>query len=126
MATINEIVGDPFNERALGCILGAMAADSCGSYLELYGGFEDHQLMIASDKVMDDCMTMPGGGIHQVASGQVTDDSELMQCLLWGYVESNLKDENPRVFDLNAVAKRFGMWYNSKPFDIGNATTNGV
>jgi len=64
MATISESCKDPFNERAYGCILGAMAADSCGSYLEFYGGFKDQDLMNASDKVLDECMTMPGGGVH--------------------------------------------------------------
>ena len=31
-------------------------------------------------------MSMPGGGCHKVAPGQVTDDSELAMCLLHGLV----------------------------------------
>ena len=75
---------------------------------------------------MDDCMTMPGGGVHEVAPGQITDDSELMMCLLWGYVDSNKDDSQPRVFDLDALAIRCAMWVNSDPFDIGNTTENAL
>lgn len=92
MAIINESIKTPFNERAFGCIVGAFCGDSCGSYLEFYGGTEDHKLIIPSEEVLDTTMKMPGGGYHGVAPGQVTDDSELMQCLLWGYVESNKDD----------------------------------
>lgn len=36
---------------------------------------------------MDDCMEMPGGGPFNLAGGQVTDDSELATCLLWGIID---------------------------------------
>jgi ADP-ribosylglycohydrolase len=126
MGIISESVKDPFNERAWGCLMGAFVADSCGSYLEFYGGTEDHELIMASEEVLDKCMTMPGGGYHRVAAGQVTDDTELMQCLLWGYVDSNPEDALPRKLDLNLLSTRYGNWYNSDPFDIGNATTEAL
>ena len=126
MAIINESVKTPFNERAFGCLLGAFCGDSCGSYLEFYGGEQDHKLIIPSEEVLNAAMSMPGGGYHAVAAGQVTDDSELMQCLLWGYVESNKDDEQPRKFDLNCVSERYGDWFNSDPFDIGMATTEAL
>ena len=47
-------------------------------------------------------------------------------CLLWGYVESNKEDAEPRKFDVNAVADRYGQWYNSDPFDIGRTTENAL
>ena len=82
--------------------------------------------MNASDKVLDECMTMPGGGVHQVAAGQITDDGELMMCLLQGYANSNQEDVEPRKFDVNAVANMYGMWYNSDPFDMGRTTENAL
>ena len=33
---------------------------------------------------MDKCMEMNGGGMFNVGPGQVTDDSELASCLMWG------------------------------------------
>ena len=38
---------------------------------------------------MNICMSMPGGGPHKVAPGQVTEDSELAMCLMWGLIEGN-------------------------------------
>lgn len=35
---------------------------------------------------MDECMKMPGGGPHGVGAGQITDDSELAMCLMWGLI----------------------------------------
>lgn len=126
MTIINQSIKDPFNERVFGCLMGAFISDSCGSYLEFYGGTDDDKLIMASEEVLNKCMTMPGGGYHKIAAGQVTDDTELMQCLLWGYVESNKVKAEPRKFDLNAVAARYGEWFNSQPFDIGNATEEAL
>jgi hypothetical protein len=44
-----------FEDRAVGCILGAYTADSCGSFLEFIR-------KPASEKDMEKCMKMPGGG----------------------------------------------------------------
>jgi ADP-ribosylglycohydrolase len=30
---------------------------------------------------------MPGGGPFRLASGQITDDSELASCLMWGIIQ---------------------------------------
>ena len=75
-----------FDDMAFGCLLGAFAADSCGSYLE----FTEET---ASSQDMYMAMMMPGGGPHSVAAGQITDDSEMAMSLLTGIVEENDKDE---------------------------------
>jgi ADP-ribosylglycohydrolase len=128
MAIISESIKTEFNERAFGCIMGAFIGDSCGSYLEFYGGFDDRMLILPNDEILNKTMEMPGGGHHRVAPGQVTDDSELMQCLLWAYVESNenVQANETKKFDLNKVGNRYGSWYNSGPFDIGQATSQGL
>ena len=46
---MDSIVPNSFEDRAYGCILGAFAADACGSYLEFEGA-------VISEKVMDTCM----------------------------------------------------------------------
>ena len=38
---------------------------------------------------MDDCMQMNGGGPFGLFPGQVTDDSEMAMCLMWGLIQSN-------------------------------------
>ena len=64
-----------FDDMAFGCLLGAFAADSCGSYLEFHEETADQQELYMA-------MMMPGGGPHSVASGQITDDSEMAMSLL--------------------------------------------
>ena len=54
--------------------------------------------------------------------GQITDDSELAQCLLHGLCESiDLGYLSP-----DAICKHYGMWIQSRPFDIGNTCRSGL
>ena len=61
-------------------------------------------------------MRLEGGGSLQVGPGQITDDSEMAMCLLAA------AHEDPKHLNLNNIAKYFGKWYNSHPFDIGYTT----
>lgn len=70
-----QVQPDTFEDRAYGCILGAFIGDACGSYNEF-------ERKICSDKKMDKCMQMNGGGPFGLAGGQITDDSELAMCLM--------------------------------------------
>ena len=49
---------------------------------------------------------------------QVSDDSELALCLALGLTEGR-----PPLYPAEAVARRYGQWYKTRPFDIGQATT---
>lgn len=121
MQLINAEIGDPFNERAFGCIIGAFVGDSAGSYIE----FDE---LLPSPAKMEICMKMPGGGYHGVAAGQVTDDSEMLQCLMLGYIKSNegLGTGDEKQFDFNIVGNQYARWYGSQPFDIGQATETSI
>lgn len=59
-------------------------------------------------------MTLPGGGLHKIGPGEITDDGELSISLARGLVEGKGK------LNLNCIANCFGEWFESKPFDIGN------
>ena len=54
---MENIIKDSFEDRAYGAILGAFAADSCGSFREFSGN-------VAGAEEMEVCMAMPGGGPH--------------------------------------------------------------
>ena len=82
MAAIKKLRKNSFESHAYGCILGAFAGDSIGSYLEFY-------TRPANQEQIQDCMDMYGGGVHQVGSGQVTDDSEMAWSLMLGILDSN-------------------------------------
>jgi ADP-ribosylglycohydrolase len=46
-------------------------------------------MTVIPEDTMDDIMKMPGGGVHgKLGAGQVTDDSELAMCLMWGLIKS--------------------------------------
>ena len=52
-------------------------------------------------------MKMPGGGPFDLVSGQITDDSEMAMCLMWGLIDGN-KDLDPkkdeRVLSTSSIA----------------------
>lgn len=80
-----SIEPDSFRDRAFGCILGAFLSDSCGSYNEF-------STVVASERFMDECMKMKGGGPWRLCPGQITDDSELAMCQMSGLIQSIIID----------------------------------
>jgi len=64
-------------------------------------------------------MTMPGGGHWKVGPGQITDDSEISMCLLWSIVEENKDKSQSPCLNNQQIAKFYGEWIKSDPFDIG-------
>lgn len=81
---------------------------------------------VAQEKDIREAMTMPGGGPLSVDSGQVTDDSEMAHCLMQAIIESNEQGQEEKVFNADVVAKWYGKWVHSDPFDIGNATESAL
>ena len=72
-------------------------------------------------------MGLPGGGPWELGPGQVTDDSELAMCLMWGLVEGNEESkEDENIMPTASIAKYYSKWMNSPPFDIGTTTINGI
>lgn len=83
-------------------------------------------------------MKMLGGGPHYVGPGQVTDDSELALCMMWGIIygdnywytkqsNDNVKPQNwLKILDPDYIAEYYKKWYLSPPFDIGISTTNAL
>jgi ADP-ribosylglycohydrolase len=65
-------------------------------------------------------MTFPGGGVFDLAPGQFTDDGEMTMALV------NALAENNGVYDQDLVARSYSDWADSKPFDIGNATSSAL
>ncbi|RKZ88434.1 MAG: hypothetical protein DRR19_12555 [Candidatus Parabeggiatoa sp. nov. 1] len=99
-------------DAALGCFLGACVGDAAGAVLEFIG----YKPSMAEVK---HAMTMSGGGIMGVASGQVTDDSELALCLAQALASS-------QDFNLEQIAQNYAKWINSHPFDMGMTTRHSL
>lgn len=107
--------------RALGALFGASIGDSLGSYIEfLYDDNTPGRPLPAlpTAAAIKKTLTMPGGGTHGVAVGQVTDDTE-MACAL----ASVLAGRDPRAgFPTAAVRAAYVAWVKSGPFDLGIST----
>ena len=103
---------------AYGALLGAAVGDSCGSYLEFQRGSITPQLV-------DKALTMPGGGIWRIASGQLTDDTELALCLAHGLLEAATPipaDSSSLQYGglpASCIARWYSKWIASRPFDCG-------
>ena len=94
-------------DAALGAVLGALVGDAAGAVLEFIG-------RPITEEDVADALTMPGGGIWNVAPGQITDDGELTMSLLNALCE---RPDEPTHAAVHYVA-----WVASDPFDIGATT----
>lgn len=96
-------------EHAHGALLGVFVGDAAGATLE----FSDIPI---SESMARQAIHMPGGGIHAVGPGQITDDSELTIALARA-----LEGHHPHHgFPAGTVAKQYRAWYASSPFDVGS------
>jgi ADP-ribosylglycohydrolase len=95
-------------DAALGAVLGALVGDAAGAVLEFFG-------RPIPEGDVEHALTMPGGGVWNVAPGQITDDGELTMSLLNALCES---PDRPRL----AAATHYARWVASDPFDMGNTT----
>lgn len=94
-------------DAAFGSVIGACVGDAAGGVLEFWGS-------LPTPEDVDHAMTMPGGGVFNLAPGQITDDGELTISLAQALQTS--------IFSLEAIAQRYAEWVNSSPFDIGITT----
>lgn len=99
-------------DAAMGSLLGACVGDAAGAVLEFIGAKPNLSQV-------NHAMTMPGGGMMGVASGQITDDGELTLCLAQALSKSS-------TFPLETIAQNYNRWVNSDPFDIGFTTRSSL
>jgi ADP-ribosyl-[dinitrogen reductase] hydrolase len=97
---------------AMGCLLGALAGDAAGATLEFLG-------RQPTAEEVNLAMQMCGGGVWNIAPGQITDDGELTLCLAQALAES------PN-FDRETIARNYARWVDSNPFDIGSTTEKSL
>ena len=107
-------------DRAYGAVMGAATGDAYGAVLEFF----DSDITLQDVKK---AMTLPGGGIWDVSSGQITDDTEMALSQANAIKEYiNMPPVNNLVVTEvlgGYLARHYYNWYLSKPFDIGNTTS---
>lgn len=99
-------------EVARGAVLGALAGDAAGATLEFIG-------RVPKLQEVKQAMKMVGGGVWQVAPGQITDDGEMTLCLVQALA-------GKPAFDRNLAAKNYRRWLQSMPFDVGITTRKAL
>jgi hypothetical protein len=87
-----------------GAFFGFLIGDSIGSHI----AFQVTNI----DEHVPNALYMNGGGTYNLNPGQVTDDSELAFSLGYGLIEG------AGTYDPDLIAKHYGLWLKSKPFDI--------
>lgn len=96
---------------AYGAFLGAAVGDAAGAPLEFMNG--GHRKIPAH--MIHQALTFPGGGVIQVAPGQITDDTELALSMGAALRSTPLRYGFPE----DRVAYEYVEWFRSRPFDIG-------
>jgi ADP-ribosyl-[dinitrogen reductase] hydrolase len=91
-----------------GCLLGLACGDALGAPLEFMSAAD----IRSKHGVVTE---MLGGGWLHLRPGQVTDDTQMMLCILESHTETG-------GFDPQDIADRFAEWYIGGPPDIGNLT----
>ena len=97
---------------AIGCLLGACCGDAAGATLEFIG-------RKPTNAEVENALNMPGGGVWNVAPGQITDDGELTLCLAHALA-------GQPSFEIESIARQYASWIESHPFDIGITTRTSL
>ena len=95
-------------DRARGVLLGQFIGDALGTTVEFASSAE------VKTRFPRGLRDIVGGGPFRVLPGQVTDDGELALALVRTLVAHGL--------DLDARARAYARWHDSKPFDCGATT----
>ncbi len=96
-------------DRALGSVVGALIGDAAGGIFEFMGRPPTLQEAQAA-------LDLPGGGVFELAPGQVTDDGEMTMALFGAIAKGK------GAYRQELAAQAYCEWEQSNPFDIGLAT----
>ena len=106
-------VEDKVLARAQGCLLGQIAGDSLGSLVEFKTPEEIRLEYPAGVRDLAD------GGPFNLIAGQPTDDSEMALVLARLLAERG-------AYSTKEARRRYMLWMESDPFDIGHAVLSGL
>ncbi len=109
----HAIAGAAVLARAQGCLLGQLAGDALGSLVEFRSAESIRRRYPGGVRDMAD------GGTWETIAGQPTDDSEMALILARSLVRAGGWSHEP-------VRAAYRAWYDSRPFDIGNTTRQGL
>lgn len=111
------------DSHACGAILGAAIGDAAGATCEFSRS--------PSETDVSQALEMVGKGPHELAPGQITDDTELAICLARGLINGNSASAEDGIllrFSAEMIAIYYILWAFSDPppFDIGGTTNSAL
>lgn len=104
---MNDVFLDQTKDQAKGCLLGLAIGDALGATNEFK----------TKEAIAQPVRDLIGGGWLGLKAGEITDDTEMMLCILEAYSSG---------YSLERVGANFLGWLNSKPKDIGNLTRHAL
>jgi ADP-ribosyl-[dinitrogen reductase] hydrolase len=107
-----------YKDRIIGCFYGQLIGDALGARYEFISPKNINDI-IQKDITSKNFLPILGGGHFNVKIGQITDDSEMANALLFSIIAK-------KNFHKDDVAKNYIFWFHSKPFDIGNSIYNAL
>jgi len=112
--------------RYQGCLYGACVGDALGSRYEFLESEEAKKLIIQDIKTNSNLSSSSshipsilGGGPFNLHPGQISDDSEMLLCLMKS-VYTN------KAYNQEDVAKNYITWFNSDPVDVGKTISRAL
>lgn len=111
-------MNDEIKERFRGCLMGQLVGDALGAQVEFRSVSQIKDYFTNFDNEI--CVDFTGdGGTFGIATGQITDDSEMAIALASSIINAGKYDENEAM-------KEYKKWKRSNPFDIGNTILRGI
>lgn len=104
-------------DKIMGALVGFSIGDAMGATTEFMTKSQIKEKYGYLDEII-------GGGWLGLEAGEVTDDTQMMLCVIESLLEVGLNPSEKDFF--NAVSKRFIDWYMSNPKDIGNTCRRGI
>jgi ADP-ribosylglycohydrolase len=108
-----RVLSPPMLARAQGALLGQLAGDALGSLVEFRPAREIRAACPGGVRELRD------GGHRGILAGQPTDDSEMALALARSIVREG-------GFDAARIGALYLAWRDSRPFDIGETTADGI
>lgn len=106
-----------YRDKVAGAFYGFCIGDAMGATTEF---MDEQQIFSKYGEVRD----IIGGGWLALKAGEVTDDSQMMFCIIDALEEVGV-DCSTQKFK-HAVAKKFEAWFATDPVDIGSTCASGI
>ena len=102
-------------KRAIGCLQGVFVGDAFGAQYEFMSHDEIKEILTENGHILGQSYCW-----KFIASGQITDDSEMAIALLRAILDTAKSNPHGKFYDDEIARQHYRAWLASEPFDVGN------